>query len=179
MSISASKLKAIILYFSINTNKLGKIKLMKLFYYLDFVHLKRYGRPVTFDTYIHLEHGPIPSVIKNIIDEASDDIEYSVLRDTIKVEKVKTRKNEMSKFRPLRDFTKDDEKLFSETELEVLAEIARRFQDSTSDQIEKESHNESSYKKTRYLQTIPYELAAEDKDTDVTKNEIELLLNEI
>ena len=75
MVIPLTKIKAILLYFSNNTNirYLGKIKLMKLFYFLDFMHVKEYGIPVTFDTYYHLEKGPIPTFIMNLVDEASED----------------------------------------------------------------------------------------------------------
>ena len=90
MSIPLLKLKAILLYFCQNTDPkfLGKVKLMKLFYFLDFTHVKKYGSPVTFDTYVHLEHGPIPSTIKNLIDDACDDIDHSILADTIYCENV-------------------------------------------------------------------------------------------
>ena len=152
---------------------------MKLFYYLDFIHLKKYGKPITFDTYVHLQHGQIPSMIKNIVDEASDDISSSVLKDTIKIEKVKTARKLMEKIIPVREFTKDDEKLFSETELEILEEISKKFRNSTSDEIEEYSHRESTYKGTKYLETIPYTLAARDSDSKVTKEEIELLLKSI
>src|SRR3990167_8043480 len=89
MTIPVPKLKAIILYFCTNTDGrfLGKTKLMKLFYFLDFMHVKKYGSPVTYDSYIHLEHGPIPSTIKNLVDTAADDVDNSILADTISVER--------------------------------------------------------------------------------------------
>lgn len=175
MKITLKKLKAILLYFSLNTNKLGKVKLMKLIYFLDFNHLKKYGRPITFDTYYHLEHGPIPSVIMNLVDTAAEDINASELKDTIQIEYITTRKNKMVKIVPARDFTDDDKKLFSESELEILAQVSKKFKDSTSDQIEQVSHNESPYKDTTMLQEISYSLAANDSDSEMSKEEIELL----
>lgn len=179
MNISLNKLKAIILYFSLNTNKLGKVKLMKLFYYLDFIHLKKYGRPVTFDIYKHLDHGRIPSTILNIINEAVDDINSSVLKDTIKIEKIETKREIMTKFSAARNFTENDHDLLSESELDVLSEIVKRFRDSSSDEIEEVSHKENAYKETEYLETIPYTLAAKDKDSKVTEEEIELLMRAV
>ena len=89
MNIPVPKLKAILLYFANYTNSrfLGKVKLMKLFYFLDFLHVKKYGAPITYDTYVNLVHGPIPSAIKNLIDTADDDFDNSILADTIKFEK--------------------------------------------------------------------------------------------
>ena len=57
--ITLDKIKSIKIYFAKNTNSqyLGKVKLMKLFYFLDFTHVKDYGIPVTYDTYYKLETG--------------------------------------------------------------------------------------------------------------------------
>jgi hypothetical protein len=63
------KLKAMIRYFATYTDprSLGKKKLMKLFYFADFEHVKKYASPITFDNYVHLEHGPVPSTILNLV----------------------------------------------------------------------------------------------------------------
>jgi uncharacterized phage-associated protein len=175
MNISLAKLKALLLYFGNNTNTkyLGKVKLMKLFYFLDFIHLKKYGAPVTFDRYIHLEHGPIPQSIKNLIDTASDDENDSMLADVIEFERPQG--TEMVKMLPKRNFTETDKKLFSETELEVLAEVCQRFGNVKTKFIEDASHNEAPWKETFPLQDIPYALAAKDSDCFVTREEIELM----
>ena len=96
---------------------------MKLFYFLDFMHLKKYGTPVTYDTYVKLEHGPIPSFIKNLIDTATDDIDSSMLSDTIHIERpVGT---DMYRVLPNRHFTEADKGYFSETELEILEQVCK------------------------------------------------------
>ena len=66
MNVSMPKLKAVIIYFAENTNPqyLGKVKLMKLLYFLDFQHVKRHGAPVLGDQYYHLPMGPVPTVSK-------------------------------------------------------------------------------------------------------------------
>lgn len=53
------KMEQAILYFCerINNVHLGKTKLMKLLYYLDFDHMEEYGTPVTGGTYKKLPHG--------------------------------------------------------------------------------------------------------------------------
>ncbi|NCN39598.1 MAG: SocA family protein, partial [Candidatus Aenigmarchaeota archaeon] len=77
MKIPTAKLKAILLYFCnyTDTTFLGKTKLMKLFYFADFTHLKQFGSPITYDTYVKLEHGPIPSTIKSLVDTACENID--------------------------------------------------------------------------------------------------------
>lgn len=181
MRININKLKAILLYFSLYTEYLGKVKLMKLIYFLDFMHIKKYGTPVTYDSYINLKHGPIPSTIKNMIDDAEDDLEHSNLNDVIDIEKVKKLKtgNVMCKIVPLRKFSENDKKYFSETELEMLEKVASKYNTFTADQIEEASHKESPWKDTEYLDQIPYSLAARDPDSEVSEKEIELLVKSL
>ena len=176
MKIPLVKLKAILLYFANNTDPkyLGKVKLMKLLYFLDFMHLKKYGTPVTYDTYIHLEHGPIPSAIKNLIDTADDDLDASALADTIHFEHPKGTK--MSRILPNRKFAEKDRKLFSESELDILEKVSRLFRDKNTQYVEKVSHKEAPWNKTAFLDKIPYELAAEDPDSDFDKEDITLAL---
>jgi uncharacterized phage-associated protein len=173
--IPLRKLKAIILYFCSHTDNkfLGKVKLMKLFYFADFGHLKKYGAPITFDTYVKLEHGPIPSTIKNLVDTASDDIDNSELVDTISIEKPEG--TDMCRIIGLRKFSEADAKLFSRAELETLKEVCIRFGDKNTKNIEDSSHNEAAWQKTNLLDPIPYTLASDDKDCRVSKEELELL----
>jgi len=176
LNISIPKLKALLLYFATHTDVkfLGKVKLMKLLYFADFMHVKNYGSPITYDTYVHLEHGPIPSAIKNLVDSAADDIDNSVLADTIQIEKPEG--IDMSRVLPKREFTDRDRKYFSETELEILEKVCARFGDKNTKTIEDASHAEAPYKNTRFLETIPYELATLDDDCRVSEEEIKLLL---
>src|SRR3989344_3441638 len=135
MKISLPKLKAILLYFGNNTDTkfLGKVKLMKLFYFLDFTHVKKYGSPVNYDTYVNMEHGPIPSTIKNLVDTATEDIDHSVLADTISCEWQELMDGgSMCRITPIRNFSKEDEKYFSKSELKVLEQICKRFGDKNT-----------------------------------------------
>ncbi len=174
MNIPVAKLKAILLYFGNCTDIrfLGKVKLMKLFYFLDFMHVKKYGVPVTYDTYVNLEHGPIPSAIKNLVDTASDDIDNSILADTISFETPEGTR--MCRVIPNRKFTERDAKLFSDSEIDILETVCKRFNTTNTQTIEDISHNEAPWRETTLLETIPYTLAAEDKDCLVSKEDIEL-----
>jgi uncharacterized phage-associated protein len=176
MRISLPKLKAIILYFCENTEPkfLGKVKLMKLFYFMDFTHVKLYGSPITFDRYVKLEHGPIPSIIKSLVDDAGEDIESSALADTIDI--VRVERINMMRVVPRRKFTNEDKNLFSENELFVLDKVCARFTDSNTSMIENASHEEAPWTMTNPLEEIPYTLAAKDADCRVTQEDIELSL---
>ncbi|MFH1129118.1 MAG: Panacea domain-containing protein [Patescibacteria group bacterium] len=177
MNISIPKLKAILLYFSNFTERkfLGKVKLMKLFYFLDFMHVKKYGSPVTYDNYVNLEHGPIPSSIKNLVDTADDDIDNSILADTISFEKMDG--EGIHRIIPKRKFTEQDKEYFSTTEFDILTEVCKKFGDKNTKYIEEASHNESPWKETKFLGLIPYALAANDPDCIARKEEIEMIVN--
>lgn len=174
MKISLPKLKAILLYFCTNTDPrfLGKVKLMKLFYFLDFGHIKKYAIPVTFDDYINLEHGPIPTTIKNLVDEVCDDLDSSVLADTVFCETSET--SRIMRIVSKRKFTDEDKKYFSKSELEMLDTVCKRFSDSNKKTIEDASHSEAPWRMTGILDRIPYSLAVHDNDCQVEKEDIEL-----
>jgi len=175
MNVSMPKLKAVILYFAENTNPqyLGKVKLMKLLYFLDFQHVKRHGAPVLGDQYYHLPMGPVPTVSKNLVDDLITDPENAKLADTIAIETPPN--TQMQKIVPLRKLTKHDLDLFTPAELAVLEDVAKRFHNTTADSIIAASHEEAPWRETEELQEIPYELAADDPDSSFTKDDIKFL----
>lgn len=177
MKIPLVKLKAIIRYFGTYTDVrfLGKVKLMKLFYFVDFAHVKKCGVPITFDNYVNLEHGPIPSAIKNLVDSVVDDVDSSILADEIKIERPAG--TDMCRIIPIRKFSKEDEKYFSQSEIEALKTICARFGNKNTKYIEDASHDEAPWQRTQLLDNIPYALAAEDNDCMVSKEDIELSMS--
>jgi len=176
MRISIPKLKAMILFFASNTDErlLGKVKLMKLFYFTDFTSVKRTASPITFDRYIHLEHGPIPSAILNLVNAVESDIDNAILSDTFSVE-IREGSNQ-KRIVPTREFSSDDKKYFSEKELEIMTGVCNRFNDKTGKFIEEESHGEAAWSMTRETEEISYSLAVNDSDCFVDKEDIDLSL---
>ncbi len=171
------KIEAILAYFAnyTDTKYLGKVKLMKLFYNLDFTHTREYGIPVTYDTYYNLEHGPIPTTIKDWADTFESKSTGQVFEGTVSCEHPKGTK--MCRFLPARGFTDDDAKLFSETELKVLEQVASQFKRTTTEDIEAASHSEAPWSETKLNEQIPYYLAAHDKRAKVSEDEIKLALS--
>jgi len=176
MNIPVTKLKALILYFCEHTDPkfLGKVKLMKLFYFVDFIHTKKFASPVTYDRYVKLGHGPIPSTIKNLVDDSESDIENSILADTINIECEPFR--HIHRIVARRKLTDSDLQLFSKNELTVLENVCSRFYDKNTTFIEDVSHKEAPWKESQPLQEIPYTLAAHDSDCEVSEEEINLMI---
>lgn len=176
MKISPSKVKRMILYFATHTDPelLGKTKLMKLFYFTDFRHVKKYLTPVTNDRYVNLEHGPVPSTIMNLVDAVENDIDNSILGDTIAV--TKREDSNMKRIRVKHSFTEKDAEHFTKSELAVMEEVSEIFKECTGKQIEDASHAESAWLKTKLGEDIPYTLGAEDSDSMVEKGDVETAL---
>lgn len=174
MKISNAKLRALVLYFANNTSErhLGKTKLMKLFYFLDFRHVKKYATPITYDNYIKLEYGPVPSVIKNIVDDAASGTK-TPLAKVISITKVAGRK--MEKVTAQREFSEKDRKLFSPTEMKILESVCEEFKNASTKAIVDASHKEAPWKESGL--DIPYTLAAHDNDCEVREEEIDFFSN--
>lgn len=177
MKISETKIKRMILFFTTHTSPrlLGKTKLMKLFYFTDFRHVKKYLTPVTYDTYVNLEHGPVPSTIMNLVTTVENEIDESVLGDIISV--AQNNESNMKRIVARRRFNNEkDAKYFTKSELAVMSEVCEIFKESTGKQIEDASHSESAWQKTRLGETIDYSLGAEDPDSLVKKNDVDMAI---
>ncbi|MBI4034110.1 MAG: SocA family protein [Candidatus Brennerbacteria bacterium] len=174
MKISEPKIKRMILFFATYTDPklLGKTKLMKLFYFTDFRHVKKYLTPVTYDTYVNLEHGPVPSTIMNLVTTVENEIDNSILGDVVAIAQ-----NDESKRKRIvarRKFNEErDSKYFTKSELAVMNEVCEIFKNSTGKQIEDASHSEAAWLNTKFGETIPYSLAANDPDSSVEKDDVE------
>lgn len=177
MKIPIPKLKAMARYFATNTdpNLLGKKKLMKLFYFVDFGHIKKYASPITYDNYVHLEHGPIPSKILNLVNAVENDTENSILGDALLIE-IKDG-SDMKRIVVSQKFTEKDKDYFTATELKIMEEVCKKFRDSNGRNIEDASHKESAWLMTKELDDIPYTLAVNDPDCLVDKEDIETILS--
>jgi uncharacterized phage-associated protein len=174
--VTLRKIEAILAYFTNNTDTkyLGKVKLMKLFYFLDFDHVRKYGTPVTYDTYFNMEHGPVPSQVKDLVEQVADDPEKALLSNVIHCEFPEGTR--MCRVLPNRAFTEKDRLQFTDTELEVMQAVAKRYQLANTDKVEADSHQEAPWAETSLLDRIPYQLAAHDKNAEVTEEEITMAL---
>jgi len=151
MPLNQRKFREAVLYFvhTCNPDTLGRVKLMKLLYYLDFDHLERYRRSVTGDTYVHLEHGPVPKSSWNII----QDMDGSDIKVTeVDVGAANPRHN----FAPLRDF---DLSIFSESERQMLKAVSARWKYASTEAIRDASHREAPWMLTEMKADVPKDLA--------------------
>ncbi len=51
-----------------NTKSMDKLSILKLIFFADKFHLRKYARSITDDTYYAMQYGPVASNVKNILD---------------------------------------------------------------------------------------------------------------
>ncbi|MCK6438880.1 MAG: SocA family protein [Planctomycetes bacterium] len=151
-SYSEEKLQQVVVYFleCINNVHLGRTKLMKLLYFVDFDHYEAHGYSVTGATYRKLPHGPYPDKIEKVIAR----MEKSGL-----VREVKANHKGYTQHRLITLNAQFDPAKFSGAELKTLERVAADWADATAAQIEAATHREAPWATTEDGKKIDYEMA--------------------
>lgn len=149
--INREKYRNVILYFlsNINNEHLGKTKLMKLLYYLDFDHFEKYGVSVTEDTYCNLPAGPVPNGANDILEEMKREGLINIGTKQV---------NDFRRY----DYTprvSPNSEVFKLTEYNMLEEVCRKWEYHSTAEIVNASHGEAPWIATREGENIPYALA--------------------
>ena len=149
--IDEKKYKNAILFFAnkIRNGTLGKLKLMKLLYYLDFDFFEKYGRSVTGDEYLRFERGPIPRMAEKTLKQMQG--------KEIKIVNRKMPKgyNDQQHIEPLVEF---DPNVFSREEILMLEEIASKWEKFTGTEMKNATHGEAPWIATKPDDVIDYNL---------------------
>lgn len=73
LPFDSNKATQLLNYFAIqNGGTISKYKALKLVFFADRYHLRKYGRPITGDEYYAMKNGPVPSGTKDIAEMADD-----------------------------------------------------------------------------------------------------------
>lgn len=152
VKINEKKYKNAIIFFAkkIQNGTLGKLKIMKLLYYLDFDFFERYGRPVTGDEYLRFEKGPVPRMAEKILKEMSGN------QIKITKRKVGVGYNDQMHIEALKDF---DVNVFEKEEVLMLEEVASKWEKFTGAEMKTASHGEAPWISTKPNEVIDYNLA--------------------
>jgi uncharacterized phage-associated protein len=169
------KLFQAIVFFSEHTRKLGKTKLFKLLYFLDFEHFKRTGRSVTGLAYFAWPKGPVPKQLhEEFADPPSDLLQH------VGIETIRTLRGPMEK--PVAKVSFDS-RLFSKRELQLMRDLAARYRNATAEEMIEDTHLENKpwhevydvqglkQSQIPYAQ-IPYELALNKQEADEMRRHI-------
>ncbi len=152
VKINEKKYKNLILFFAnkIRNGTLGKLKIMKLMYFLDFDYFERYGKSISGDEYLRFDNGPIPRMAEKVLKEMSGkDIK-------ITKRKIGSGYNDQQHIEALKDF---DVSLFSKEELLMMEEIANKWERFSGAEMKNASHGEAPWIATKPNNVIDYNLA--------------------
>lgn len=150
--INEKKYRNIILYFAnkIQNGTLGKLKLMKLLYFLDFDFFEKYGKSVTGDEYLRWENGPVPRMGESILKKIKDkDVK-------ITSKKMSPGYKDQQLIEPLKDF---DISPFSREELLMMEEVVDKWEKFSGNEMKSASHGEAPWIATKPDDVIDYNLS--------------------
>jgi len=150
--VNRIKYKEIILYLAnkINNQTLGKVKLMKLLYYLDFDFFEKYGKSITGDKYLRLPLGPVPKMAEEILEEMKNEMIIKIVK-----EKMPVGYNDKNLIVPLKEKTI---KNISKEEIQMLDEIVDKWEKHTGTEMTSASHGEAPWIATKPNEVIDYNL---------------------
>lgn len=149
------KLINAVIFFEEETNFLGKVKLFKLLYFLDFEHFKQAGRSVTGMDYYAWPKGPVPTSLNSEVDNPGLD-----MQEHVTLEKKVVGQGWKLLVKPRRRF---DRTHFSKRELRMMRELAAEYRDTRADDMIEATHLENMpwhevyEKEGRRQELIPYE----------------------
>ncbi len=152
VKINQKKYKNAVLFFAkkIQNGTLGKLKMMKLLYFLDFDFFEKFGRSITGDEYLRFENGPVPRMGEKFLKEMNGK-EIKITR-----RKVGEGYNDQMHIEALADF---DVNVFEKEELLMLEEIASKWEKFTGSEMKNASHGEAPWIATKPDDVIDYNLA--------------------
>lgn len=152
LKINEKKYENVILFFSnkIRNGTLGKLKMMKLLYFLDFDFFEKYGKTVTGDEYLRFENGPVPRMAEKILKSMNGKT------ISIKNKKVAPGYKDQQCIEPLKVF---DYAVFSKEEIIMMEEVANKWERFTGTEMKTASHGEAPWIATAPDAVIDYNLA--------------------
>lgn len=150
--LNKEKYRNAILYFAHHARNVGRTKLWKLLYYLDFDHFEQFGASVTGDQYWKWENGPVPvaglAIVRDM--EAADDIQV--------LEEPTPFANPMYRVIPLREVNKS---VFSQSEWDMLEAVARKWQFHSARDMSNATHGERPWLEADHNGLLDYTLASQ------------------
>jgi uncharacterized phage-associated protein len=167
------KLLNAMIFFLKKTKKCGKLKILKLLYFLDFIHFKQTGKSVTDLKYYAWEKGPVARDLWHELSKPKDDLKahIAILRSA---------PSEFLKMLPRKKF---DQKYFSKRELRIMALVADLFKEADANQMSEASHLpnqpwDKTKKEKGLSEEIDYMLALDNTKESLSIERVQDILNE-
>jgi len=135
-----NKALAAILYLAQKKGSMDLYALVKTIYFADKKHLHKWGRTITGDQYVRMEHGPTPSAIYDMLKSVRGDKDW---------------RTDLSGFLRIDDNTviplaEPNMEQFSESDLEALDEAYAEHGHKSFSELKRDSHDKAYHKSSEY-----------------------------
>lgn len=137
-----------------NNRYLGKTKLNKLMYYLDFISYRDRQESVTNDSYIHKDLGPVPSEIDNVLADL-------VQQGFIKAEREPSQSEEGIERWKFEALTAPNMQVFDSYEKHLIKNICNEFKDWDTQKIVAQTHLEAPWFYSKPYSRVDYKYASD------------------
>ncbi len=129
---NAEKIQNAVIFFAKKTKHCGITKLLKLLYYLDFIHFRQTGKSVTGQEYYAWDWGPVPPDVYFELSKQED--------RGLGLEKAARLIQRGDRFQEVVARARFNPDFFSERELKILNEVAEIFRDAQADLMVEATH---------------------------------------
>lgn len=164
------------LYYLINSNdkKYDKLSLLKLVFFADRYHMRKYARSITDDTYYAMQYGPVASNVKNILDFdfLSEDEKNYIEKYLSKDGKYYSTTNHLESLEMLSDTDKEaldfaienfaHNKTFDLVDMTHNYPEWKRFEKSLEDGLKREKMNMEDFFLPSMVENDPYDVISQE-----------------
>lgn len=156
-TLNEEKYRNAILYFAEHVRNMGKVKLWKLLYYLDFDHYEQFGRSVTGEHYLRWDNGPVPASGEAVLERmvAAEQIKVTWEPTGLQYPQMKLEAHE-----------KADQSEFTDSEWDMLQCVARKWKFHSGRDMINATHGEPPWQYTAPNEVIDYTLALRRDNED-------------
>lgn len=135
------KIQEAILFVMSLADGLSQYEIAKTLFLADRNHLNRYGRPITFDNYVAMEHGPVPSLAYEALKPETDYAgRFGGKRPWVSAPDAENPK--INRFTPTRD---PDISYLSATDMAALRAALETVQNLSFMQLRRLTHEDPAY----------------------------------
>lgn len=136
---------------------LAPIFVCKILFFAEKWHLNKFGRPIIADTYIAMPRGPVPSTVKNYIDQNFGWVEEpESLSEAVAIDKAKGWPRLMPGMRP------PNMSLFSPSDIECLDAAIEFCRNKRADELSQITHFEKAWREADANRPMDYEKFIDD-----------------
>ena len=132
----------------------------KILFFADKMHVNKYGRPVTGDTYIKMPYGPVPSGIRDLITKNTwlSPKQSQGVQDSLEIDDKANYKMTAKRSANLDYFSKSD--------IDALEISFDKYAELSFDELYNITHSEKSFIETDPREKIDYALLVDDNNPD-------------